>query len=252
MIYYFSGTGNSEVVAKEIAKAMGDKAVNLVKADPEEWNRNPGDVLGFVFPIYGYQAPWMVLDFAAKIHPGDAFTFGVCTFTNVVGEAMQHFSDTLPLKAAYSIKMPDNYPITDHIIDTEESCLEKLRGAEVRLQQIIPWILEKQEKEDILKGDDAWNKTYVWAPKVLDKALSTKGFHVTPDTCVGCGLCEKICPAQAIRLENGEPKWVKDKCCMCMGCLNRCPAVAIECGPYSKGRFRYYFKGFDTSKYFQK
>ena len=76
------------------------------------------------------------------------------------------------------------------------------------------------------------------APYRVDKAL-----------CTGCGLCEKLCPAKAIELRGERPIWVKEDCCMCMACINRCPAVAIEYGEYSKGKYRYWFKGFDTSRY---
>lgn len=252
MIFYFSGTGNSEGIAVKIADAMSDRAVNLVTADPACWNDDPGEILGFVFPIYAYAAPEMVLDFAKKIKAGNAFTFGVCTYSNVVGKAMEQFSHILPLKAAYGIKMPDNYPVLDHIIDTEESTLNKLRKAKVRFEQILPQLLVRREMYDVDEGSNADKNTYEGAPLFNEQMRSTKPFSVTEDLCVSCGLCRDICPARAIELRDGKPSWQRDTCCMCMGCINRCPTVAIEYGPYSRGRFRYFFRGFDTAQYFQK
>lgn len=251
MIFYFSGTGNSKGIARLAAEYLNDRAVDLVGFDPRQWNDHPEEILGFVFPIYAYAAPEMVLQFAEKIQPSGAFTFGICTFSNVVGEAMEQFSQILPLKAAYGIKMPDNYPITDHVIETTKSTLEKLRSAQIHLEQILPRIASREECTDVLVGENGHANTYELAPKFNQFLRKTAPFWVDPQRCVGCGLCEKLCPAKAIQLSQGNPRWIRESCCMCMACINRCPEVAIEYGQYSRGRFRYFFKGFDTSRYFR-
>lgn len=42
--------------------------------------------------------------------------------------------------------MPDNYPITDHIIDTKESSMVKLEEARKRLDQVKEKIAKKEEE----------------------------------------------------------------------------------------------------------
>lgn len=66
MIFYFSGTGNSEGIARILAQQLEDQAINIVGADPEAYNFSPEDQVGFVFPVYGYVAPAIMLDFAKK------------------------------------------------------------------------------------------------------------------------------------------------------------------------------------------
>lgn len=74
---------------------------------------------------------------------------------------------------------------------------------------------------------------------IYDKsARRTAHFHVE-DSCIGCGLCAKKCPVQAIEMQAGKPVWVKDKCVMCLGCLHRCPKFAIQYGRNAKKHGQY-------------
>ena len=66
----------------------------------------------------------------------------------------------------------------------------------------------------------------------------TSHLHVE-DSCIGCGLCAKKCPVQAIEMQNGKPVWVKEKCVMCLGCLHRCPKFAIQYGKNTKKHGQY-------------
>ena len=67
------------------------------------------------------------------------------------------------------------------------------------------------------------------ANKGYENMRKTASLSVT-ENCIGCGLCEKKCPVDAIRIKNGKPVWVKEKCAMCLGCLHRCPEFAIQRG----------------------
>ena len=249
MIFYFSGTGNSEGIANIVAQALNDQAVNIVGSCPEDYHFTEKDFLGFVFPIYAYAAPEIMLQFAKKICPGSAFTFAICTFSNVAGEALKQFSEIIPLKSGYGIKMPDNYPILNKVIDNRESSIEKLRAAKSRLEQILPRISARNEEFDVLVGENGHDNTYLLAPQFNKLKRKTTYYWVEKDKCVHCGLCKQLCPAYAIDIREGFPVWIKEDCFMCMACINRCPAVAIEYGEYSMGKYRYYFRGFDLSKY---
>lgn len=43
------------------------------------------------------------------------------------------------------------------------------------------------------------------------------------DSCKGCTTCMRYCPTQAIRVQNGKAKIIREKCIDCGECVRRCP-----------------------------
>jgi NADH:ubiquinone oxidoreductase subunit F (NADH-binding)/(2Fe-2S) ferredoxin len=55
-------------------------------------------------------------------------------------------------------------------------------------------------------------------------------FQIDPDKCTACGLCAKVCPANAITVSTGPPKSYSinlEKCVSCGECRNACNFEAI-------------------------
>lgn len=47
------------------------------------------------------------------------------------------------------------------------------------------------------------------------------------DKCVGCGECEKVCPVEAIHMEDDKSVLNKNKCICCASCVAACPNLAL-------------------------
>ena len=69
MIYFFSGTGNSEWAARRLAKLTHDEALDIKLLPPDgEIVPTAGrdGAVGIVFPVYAWLPPEIVVRFARR------------------------------------------------------------------------------------------------------------------------------------------------------------------------------------------
>ena len=226
MIFYFSGTGNSDSISN------GEIIEKLSAGIQEE------GFLGFVFPVYAWGAPEIVIDFVKKLGKpeGNAFTFAVATCGEEAGYTLKNFSKIIPLKSSYSLVMPNNYVVGSDLED-EETVLSVLRNAKEEVKRMAEEIIAKKEVCRVNEGSAAGLKSGLVNFGFNKFARNTKNFYTT-DACTGCGLCAKNCPTHTITMENNRPVW-GSKCYQCLKCINRCPAAAIQYGKATETRGRY-------------
>ena len=234
MIFYFSATGNSKHVAEKIAKNIGDRAIPIadcLKNDKFNFIAQPDEKIGFVCPVYNFGLPITVIDFINNLNLNmkNGYVFTVVTFGGFSGCATKQLKELLEEKniicnAHYSVKMPDTWtPVYD------VSNKEKIEKINIRADKSIDKIIRKI-KNNICGNYDLHRLPFCEnAYKGYENMRNTSSLSVNND-CTGCGLCEKLCPVEAIKIQNGKPVWVKEKCAMCLGCLHRCPEFAIQRG----------------------
>ena len=250
MIFYFSGTGNSLWIAKEIAKKFNDKIISVadelnISQNNFNYNVELEENVFFVFPVHSWGPALLMLKFISKLklaNYSNQKVYAVCSCgdmcgntNNIVKKALKRQS--IKLTNCYSIQMPNNYILMSGFnIDPKEIEEQKLSNAPKTLNLIIENIINNSIQNIYTKGSMAFLKSYIIYP-MFCKSLGKNSFHAT-ELCTSCGLCAIVCPVKNIYLENERPKWEK-RCVQCVACIHRCPEKAIEFGKISKTKGRY-------------
>ena len=240
MIFYFSGTGNSAWAARQLARLTDDEACEITNLNGLP-DMHHAKQIGFVFPVYAWGAPEIMADFAQKLPRPQVFTFGVCTCGGDAGLTMKQFSKRYPLSSSYSLVMPNNYIIGSDTDDQDE-ILQKITAARAELERISGEIRRQEQVYRVHEGALAGVKSHLANFGFNKFARSAKPFFAE-DSCNGCGLCVRNCPAHAISLRDGTLVWA-EQCFQCLRCINECPQQAIQYGKTTAGRRRYTIRAY--------
>lgn len=241
MIVYFSGTGNSLLVARMLRELTGDDMVSipdLVRKGTETLTSNRPFVI--VAPIYAWKIPNYVEDFIMRTgFKGTDMVYFVMTCGGEAGFNCKYVENMckrkgLEFMGEVDLSMPDNYLIMDDPPGETE--------ARRMISDIVPQV--RDTAEHIGKGDRIHTthhggmfRTYVVNPLFYKFNIDCDGFKTTP-SCDGCGRCVSDCPTDCITMKDDRPSWSGD-CIQCLSCINRCPKTAIEFKSKTKGKNRY-------------
>lgn len=243
-IFYFTGTGNSLKVAKDIAARLGDaKLVPVAKAVKGSIDLS-ADRIGIVFPVYMWGMPSLVVEFVKRMKAGsDKYIFAAATYGGWPAGTLLQLAELLnkrgmKLSAGFGVRMPGNY--TPMYGARSAGVQHKQFDAASGKVKIISEIVKnggkhKPEANNFLVNALFSNLFYkVSMPKIH---TMDKPFNVL-DNCNSCGICHKVCPVENIKLVNRKPVW-QGKCEQCLACLQWCPVEAIQYGKKTIGRKRY-------------
>ena len=245
IIYYFTGTGNSLLVAKKIAeKIEGAELRSVVKAI-NDTSEIKAEKVGIVFPVYAFRPPHIIMKFLKKLNENKnvGYTFLIAVNGGGAGDlyrVMKRKFRKCNLKAMFGVKMIQNYmPFFDII--PEEQQKERFKIADEKINEIVDVVKNDRTHFDI--SDTKFFITYI-NPGLMYKLAypmipkMDKSFWVN-DKCDGCGICEKVCPVNNLKMNNGKPEW-SHNCEQCVACLHWCPKSAIQVGKNTESKGRYH------------
>lgn len=262
MVLYFSATGNTEFIAKELAKRMGDECINLLDRIKKQDYTPIHSEKPFVIcaPIYVCEIPRFMMKYLKKqSFEGSRDVYFILTSGGYCGPAGKLLKGIFRSKKMVchghaEFKMPRNYVASDDYPMLErEQVEERITGSYAQLEQVAADIMAGKKLKARYVFLFETIITVPFNPVWCKYKLTAKDFYAE-DSCIGCGKCEKLCPLNNIKLTDKKPVW-GDQCTHCMACIGNCPVNAIQYGnitqkkePYNFGKYKYVVENLEKQK----
>lgn len=255
-ILYFSGTGNTELIAKKIAENLkpNNWNVELISIENKEAIESldfSNSIVGFGFPVYKLTYPEnfnpLIKMLNTKADNTPYFLFS--SYTRFNGSSLKDFQRKLDNKkfmllCTEKFKSPScgisaRLDINDYeyksVMFFEDNIQNKIDNFAAAITQTTP------------------KKLFLWPQnplkKLIHKIVSNIELTKYPELqidytkCRACGLCAKKCPDSNYTLSETAVQVIDNKNCLhCLRCMHHCPANAISFGKLTKGENRYTLK----------
>lgn len=232
-IFYFSGTGNTQIIASRISKKFQEfgfeSTVNIIeKTSSVSFDKDT--MVGIGFPIASFVTYRVALDFIKKLPEVNGIpVFGFCTMGGAslwgIIDEVRNILDRKGYKPIgfYEFRMPLNIFI---------KLPEKMNKSRI----------EKSFKKadhfvsTLVSGKIGWNKKLIGSKliyltgaaifKLADLKIHQKLLKVRVDhnRCVKCGICAEKCPVNNIQMQDKIV--IGDRCQYCFRCVAVCPEEA--------------------------
>lgn len=225
MVFYFTATGNSLYVAKQLEQ----KPVSIAQAIHDEQMTYEAEQIGIVCPVFGHEVPALVREFLEKATFKTSYFYMILTYGNRHGGAVELAENMLEKIGIYAsyinvLLMVDNFlPGFDmnEQIKIDKKVDEQIKAIQEDIKNSRQYIAPVTEK------DRAAHQEYLTRMANMPKDAFSDMYRITEE-CIGCEICKRICPKNCFTVENQKSTWHSDGCISCMACIHACPTMAIQ------------------------
>ena len=245
ILYVFSGTGNTRLVAKAVAEALLERNIQPTLYDiraPFTTPPDPNDYAYclFAYPVHAFNAPRFFLNFLRLLPTvpsgKTAYILKTAGEPFAVNSASSFTADRLLRRKGFAPCGDKLLLMPYHILFRYPDALAKQMFLDCRRQaKLVAEELQTPHKERLRYPLAAVLLMYLFRIQWLGARLNGPMTHARKDKCSGCGLCAANCPAGNIRMVDGLPQF-SNKCTMCMRCSAYCPADAVRNGFLARKR----------------
>lgn len=241
VIFYFSGTGNTEYIAELIKDKFTNFNTDLFRIEDILNNIKQVDVsnyrtIGIGFPSYGFNAPKIVVDFIRQldsVRGNKCFLFltcaGPCYLNDVAFFGVKHMLNRKGYEIIYekTFCMPANI-----LLKYDLNIIKRIYDAAVNRVMIMTSDISnniiKIRHDRFLPYLFRWLLILIERPSIKSVPLD---FYIGKG-CNQCMKCVRMCPRQNIYLRTNKIKHGLN-CEACYRCVYICPQKAIKGRLYS-------------------
>lgn len=237
LVFYFSATGNSLYIARELARGTEGQALSIPYLLKKGNLKFEAEEIGFVQPLFGHMPPNLIREFIARAELKADYFFSIFTFGMRKGSVVELW-DNISRQAGYpmdyisSIQMVDNW--LHHFDMNEQQKIDKHIPEQLaRVKQDIQE--RRQLHQPTTHEEREIHQNFLRMSHLTDKEgfrMSARERFVIGDACIKCGVCTKVCPRGNYRIENQSVN-VGGLCDYCLACIHNCPQKAIGFAPSS-------------------
>lgn len=259
LMFYFSGTGNSLSIANGLAEKLGETSViSLFSINNDFVIASDVETVGLIYPIHINLIPRKVKEFIGRLKlQGNCYVYAIATHGGRPGNAGCYLHKVLKdndidLRGYFEISMINNTPkgvapkilmdlewekeiTNDKITRIVEQSIEQIESIAYSVQNRDISSLEALKAKE--HGLGFVMMKLMWK---LSEGSKPKLQFLLDEGCIKCGICEKVCAENHIKLVDGKPVWGESDCHYCYACFNFCPVQAIGVKHYTKKLSRYH------------
>ena len=232
---YFSGTGNSKYAAQLFCKEYDSESETYSIEDSEALTAaTDADLIIFAYPVQFSTVPKIMRDYITDHNElwMNKKVFIIATMglfsgdgSGLLGRLLQSCGATVI--GGLHLKMPDSIADEKALKRPLEKNRELVKQADRKIKESVKRLKAGNPTREgigvLYRLAGFFGQRAYFGHKTARYSSKLK---IDNDKCIGCGICEKLCPMKNISIK--EQKAVSsDSCTMCYRCINKCPRQAI-------------------------